>query len=163
VRTATLIACLLLSGCESGITPECFEGSPLAVEVQIEPSLSAPDLPEFTCSADIHPGFCYTGVSSASIHVQVGDLFAVRAESWGIVGWWPWTGIDLERRRARLCAYHYTDLGDAGGCDPPMCAVAGTLRMSRVPASDQDVSGIAMTLEVMFADGAMLQGAFRTP
>lgn len=163
MRAATLIACLLLPGCDA-ITPHCFFGTPLPVRLEIEPALDAPDTPEFTCSGGIRPGFCYEGgVSSAFIDVEVADLFVIRAEAEGLVGWWPWIGIDLDERRARLCAYHYTDLGEPGGCDPPLCAVEGTIRMSRMPADDNDVQGIAVVLDVTFADGETLSGAFRIP
>lgn len=168
MRAAALIACLALAGCEDGITPDCFEGSPMAIEVSIDPALTAPETPAFTCTPGDDPDdpyFCYSGYGT-SIRVELADLFAIRAEEYGIAGWWPWIGIDLDRGRARLCTHHYSDIGppeDALRCDPPVCAVAGTLTMSRVPVSEDDVSGIAIALEVTFPDGAALQGAFRTP
>jgi hypothetical protein len=168
VRGVVVAASLSLVACDDGITPDCFEGSPMAIEVSIDPALTAPDPPEFSCTAVEYPDdpyFCYSGYGSM-IHVELADLLAIRAEGYGLAaGWWPWIGIDLDRGRARLCAHHWSDLGppeDALRCDPPVCAVSGTLTMSRVPESDDDVSGIAVELDVMFADGR-LRGAFMTP
>jgi hypothetical protein len=168
VRAAALIACLLLSACDDGITPDCFEGSPMAIEVSIDPALTAPASPEWECTAGPDPDdpyFCYSG-AGWSIRVELADLFVIRAEAYDIVGWWPWIGIDLDRRRARLCAHYYSDLGppeDALRCDPPICAVSGTLTMSRAPVSEDDLSGIAVSLDVTLPDGATLTGSLRTP
>jgi hypothetical protein len=59
--------------------------------------------------------------------------------------------------------YRYTDLGDPGGCDPPLCAAEGSIRLSRLPRSDDELPGTAVDVDVTFDSGATLSGWFRPP
>ena len=152
-----------LAGCDDGgITPECFEGAPMAIVVEVDPELSPPPTPTFDCTPDGLSEFCSGG---GSVSARVADLIAIRVVWVGLFGWWPWIGIDPESRRARLCATHYTDVGgdDVSQCDPPLCATSGTLRLSRIPTTDEEASGVAVELDVAFDDGTSFRGSFWIP
>jgi hypothetical protein len=89
VRAAAL-ACLLLTACDDGgVTPECFEGTPLAIAVEVDPAISPPADPVFDCSPEGAAEFC---VAQPSVSAQVADLIAIRVVNVGFVGWWPWIG-----------------------------------------------------------------------
>jgi hypothetical protein len=161
MRAAALLACLPLAACDDGgITPECFEGAPMAIVVVVDPDLSPPPEPTFDCSPGIDTEFCGGG---ADVSAEVEDLIAIRVVLMGFVGWWPWIGIDPETRRARLCANYYSDAGDGSRCDPPMCATGGTIRVSAMPSADAEVSGVAVELDVVFDGGGTLAGSFWIP
>lgn len=149
----------VLAGCD-GVTPDCFEGSPLAVTVEVDPSLSPPPDPVFECSPPANQEFCYAG-SQAGIRATLEDLFVIEVVYMGFVGWWPWIGIDTESQRARLCANYYSDTpGDHSQCDPPLCASSGTITVSRLPENEDDAVGIAVELDVRFDDGGTIRGSF---
>jgi hypothetical protein len=84
----------------------------------------------------------------------------VYSESWH--GWNLWLEIDPERSLARACLYPYTDnLAErCWGKWSPVCAISGNVLLTNIPEAAGDATDVGARVELEFADGLTISGAF---
>ncbi|MBP9202538.1 MAG: hypothetical protein KBG28_01050 [Kofleriaceae bacterium] len=79
--------------------------------------------------------------------------------------WMPFIEVDPVAMTARVCAYRSFDVYD-NSCPPawhrdPICANSGTVRLSRMPTGDADLSGLILEFQASFPGGTELHGTAR--
>ncbi len=112
-----------------------------------------------------------TPCSGAGAELAVGALpgtLILAAVRGPLVGWTPWIEVIADSqgaRRARGCAYAFTDTAEASCPDraAPVCADAGEVRLSRWPASDADLPGLVVAATLTFAGGTSVEWVGHVP
>jgi len=75
-------------------------------------------------------------------------------------GWRAEIEVDLDVMTARLCCLPVTDEACGRPVWPPECATSGALGLSRSPAMEADLPGLAGVVDATFADGLRIVGEF---
>lgn len=134
--------------------------------VAIDPALAAAVVPAWSCEgpgpAGEGPGPCeYPGEAIATLGATLSITSQYRTTA---SGWNPLIEIDLATRRARVCAWFYTDVPQQSCTSPGvLCADAGTVTLSRLPTTDAELPGLSIALDVTFASGYHFAGSFAMP
>lgn len=123
---------------------------------------------DFTCSGVPDEEYAIGDICGDEVVVTAtfGGLLAIQLvaeQLW--FGWYVVLEADLEAMTARLCSVTVTD--GVGVCVDPeqvgSCASTGTILLSRVPATEADLSGLSGTVDVTFDDGLHITGHFAVP
>jgi hypothetical protein len=130
--------------------------------VDVDPTLTVPGT-AFTCEGDdLTPGTTTPcGKWPFEVQARLGDtlrLYAVGTNGGGVAGWRPWIEvITLDNdagHLARLCAARFVDVSEPYCSEVPelVCASEGTIRLNRLPASQAELSGLAVEIDVLLKD-----------
>lgn len=114
-----------------------------------------------TCSREgqvvLTEGPCNQNVAVIELH---DTLVAVYGDLSG-AGWYLVVEIDIREPsdlKARACRSRYHDVRTATCREEsaPSCATSGTVRMSTIPAADNELAGLRLDVTAMFSDGLEL-------
>ncbi|HUH02220.1 MAG TPA: PIN domain-containing protein [Kofleriaceae bacterium] len=102
--------------------------------------------------------------AALAVRVDVEDTisFLVERAPLGFYAWSLWFEIDPERSLARACVYPYTDdfRRQCYSQGAVVCAVAGTVMLTSIPEPWAEASEVGARVELEFADGMTISGAF---
>ena len=108
-----------------------------------------------TCAGDLAQDLWLWATLPGTLVIQLQCPYAEYA------GWAAELEVDLGAETARLCQIEYTD----NGCEPRTpfdvrCATSGGVTLSRAPAAEGEIAGLAGTIDATFDDGLRLQAEF---
>ena len=157
MRAAFTLAVLTACGDAGDDRGRCVGEGPLVLDVAIDPALAAPDDARLACEGDLQRADEVCS-STPDVVAWFDDRLVVDLAYVGLVGWYPRIAIAGDGSAARVCSVHYSDVA-IRQCPAAVCAAAGTVTLSRLPAGRDD-EPLTIAIDVAFPGGGAMRGTF---